>query len=75
MIEIWVTFGLEMSQKSFRLNWTREEVNEKLHAIIRSIHEACVKYGREGDHVNYVKGANTAAFVKVADSMLDQGTV
>ena len=69
------TSGLEMSQNSLRLSWTREEVDEKLHGIMVSIHEACVKYGKEGNSVNYVKGANIAGFVKVADAMLDQGAV
>lgn len=69
------TSGLEMSQNSLRLSWTREEVDEKLHNIMKSIHSACVKYGADGDTVNYVKGANIAGFVKVADSMLDQGVV
>lgn len=69
------TSGLEMSQNSLRLSWTAEEVDEKLHGIMVSIHEACEKYGREGDYVDYVKGANIAGFVKVADSMLDQGLV
>jgi glutamate dehydrogenase (NADP+) len=69
------TSGLEMSQNSLRLSWSREEVDERLHNIIKSIHGACVKYGTDGDSVNYVKGANIAGFVKVADSMLDQGVV
>lgn len=69
------TSGLEMSQNSLRLSWTSEEVDQKLHSIMVSIHEACEKYGREGDYVDYVKGANIAGFVKVADSMLDQGVV
>jgi len=69
------TSGLEMSQNSLRLSWTREEVDEKLHNIMKSIHEACEKYGREGDHIDYVKGANVAGFVKVADAMIDQGLV
>ena len=69
------TSGLEMSQNSLRLSWTREEVDEKLHGIMKSIHEACVAYGKEGDYVDYVKGANVAGFVKVADAMLDQGVV
>ena len=64
-----------MSQNSLRLNWTREEVDAKLQAIMVSIHEACVEYGKEGDYVNYVKGANIAGFVKVADAMLAQGIV
>jgi len=69
------TSGLEMSQNSLRLSWTAEEVDEKLHNIMVSIHDACVKYGKEGDYVDYVKGANIAGFVKVADSMIDQGVV
>jgi len=69
------TSGLEMSQNSLRLSWTREEVEERLHNIMISIHESCVKYGKEGKFINYVKGANIAGFVKVADAMLDQGVV
>ena len=69
------TSGLEMSQNSLRLNWTREEVDAKLKNIMEDIHESCIKYGKEGDYINYVKGANIAGFVKVADAMLDQGLV
>lgn len=69
------TSGLEMSQNSLRMNWTREEVDIKLHGIMVSIHEACEKHGREGDYVNYVKGANIAGFIKVADAMMAQGHV
>ncbi|MBG15608.1 MAG: NADP-specific glutamate dehydrogenase [Crocinitomicaceae bacterium] len=70
------TSGLEMSQNSLRLSWTREEVDEKLKGIMLSIHEQCVKYGTESDgYIDYVKGANIAGFVKVADSMIDQGVV
>lgn len=70
------TSGLEMSQNSMRYNWTREEVDAKLHDIMVSIHEACVKYGkREDGSIDYVKGANIAGFVKVADAMIDQGLV
>ncbi|MBK7085006.1 MAG: NADP-specific glutamate dehydrogenase [Flavobacteriales bacterium] len=69
------TSGLEMSQNSLRLSWTREEVDARLHTIMKNIHAACVKHGTEGKHVNYVKGANIAGFVKVADAMLDQGVV
>lgn len=69
------TSGLEMSQNSLRLSWSREEVDTKLHGIMKSIHEACEKYGREGDFIDYVKGANIAGFVKVADAMIDQGLV
>ena len=67
--------GLEMSQNSMRLAWTREEVDEKLQRIMQNIHSACVKYGKEGSWVNYVAGANVAGFVKVADAMIDQGIV
>jgi len=69
------TSALEMSQNSLRMRWSREEVDQKLHNIMISIHENCVKYGKEGNYVNYVDGANIAGFVKVADSMLDQGLV
>ena len=70
------TSGLEMSQNSLRLNWTSEEVDHKLHQIMNDIHEACVKYGSDDDgYVDYVKGANIAGFVKVADAMLAQGAV
>jgi glutamate dehydrogenase (NADP+) len=70
------TSGLEMSQNSLRLSWPAEEVDQRLHNIMVSIHEACVKYGKdEAGYVDYVKGANIAGFVKVADSMLDQGLV
>ncbi len=67
--------GLEMAQNSMRLSWTREEVDNRLHSIMKSIHDTCVRYGKEGDFINYVKGANIGGFVKVADAMLDQGTV
>ena len=69
------TSGLEMSQNSMRLNWSREEVDSKLHTIMKNIHEACVTHGIENGSVNYVKGANIAGFIKIADSMLDQGVV
>ena len=69
------TSGLEMSQNSERLSWSREEVDNKLQEIMLAIHEQCVKYGKSGDYVDYVKGANVGGFVKVADSMLDQGLV
>lgn len=65
--------GLEMSQNAQRLNWTREEVDAKLHAIMRDIHENCVRHGTTGKTVNYLNGANIAGFVKVADAMLAQG--
>jgi len=68
--------GLEMSQNAMKLNWSNEEVDKKLHVIMKSIHEACMKYGTEEDgFVDYVKGANIAGFIKVADAMLDQGVV
>jgi len=69
------TSGLEMSQNSLRHSWTREEVDEKLNGIMKSIHETCAKYGTEGSYIDYVKGANIGGFVKVADAMLDQGLV
>lgn len=65
--------GLEMSQNALRLNWPREEVDARLHAIMRDIHENCVRYGAQGNEVNYLNGANIAGFVKVADAMLAQG--
>ena len=67
--------GLEMAQNSLRYSWTREEVDERLQAIMSDIHKSCVDYGQNGDHVNYEKGANIAGFVKVADAMLAQGVV
>ncbi|MCB5261108.1 MAG: glutamate dehydrogenase, partial [Candidatus Cloacimonetes bacterium] len=70
------TSGLEMTQNSMRLSWSSEEVDEKLHGIMRNIHEACVASGTEKDgYVNYVKGANIAGFLKVAEAMCDQGIV
>jgi glutamate dehydrogenase (NADP+) len=70
------TSGLEMSQNSARLSWTAEKVEDELHQIMVNIHAACVKYGTEKDgYINYVKGANIAGFVKVADAMIDQGAV
>jgi len=70
------TSGLEMSQNSLRLSWTSKEVDDKLHAIMNDIHASCVKYGTNEDgYVDYVKGANIAGFVKLADAMLAQGIV
>tara|TARA_R110002124_G_scaffold70635_3_gene189335 strand:- start:2531 stop:3874 length:1344 start_codon:yes stop_codon:yes gene_type:complete len=70
------TSGLEMSQNSLRFNWTREEVDGKLHQIMNDIHASCVEYGKQSEgYVDYVRGANVAGFVKVADAMLDQGIV
>jgi len=67
--------GLEMTQNSMRLSWTREEVDNKLKEIMRNIHATCVKYGKKGDYVDYVRGANIGGFIKVADAMIDQGVV
>jgi len=67
--------GLEMAQNSLRYNWTREEVDAKLQSIMSDIHQSCLDYGQESGYVNYVKGANIAGFVKVADAMLAQGVV
>jgi glutamate dehydrogenase (NADP+) len=70
------TSGLEMSQNSMRYNWTSQEVDKKLHAIMNDIHDRCVEFGKEEDgYIDYVKGANIAGFVKVADAMLAQGVV
>ena len=69
------TSGLEMSQNSLRMNWTREEVDAKLKSIMNDIHSQCIEHGKEGNFVNYVKGANIAGFFKVADAMIDQGVV
>ncbi len=70
------TSGLEMTQNSLRYNWTREEVDEKLREIMLSIHNSCIEHGKQKNgYVNYVKGANIAGFVKVADAMLAQGVI
>ena len=69
------TSGLEMTQNSMRLSWSSKEVDERLHQIMSNIHGQCVKYGKEGDYINYVKGANVAGFMKVAKAMLAQGVV
>lgn len=70
------TSGLEMSQNSLRLSWSSEEVDQRLHGIMKDIHRSCVAYGQtEGGNIDYVKGANIAGFVKVADAMIDQGLV
>ncbi|WP_108422483.1 NADP-specific glutamate dehydrogenase [Flagellimonas amoyensis] len=70
------TSGLEMSQNSLRISWTREEVDQRLKGIMSDIHDACIEYGKEdGGYCNYVKGANIAGFVKVADAMLAQGVI
>jgi glutamate dehydrogenase (NADP+) len=68
------TSGLEMAQNSMKINWSRQEVDDRLHHIMTNIHENCVKYGTHADgYVDYVKGANIAGFLKVADAMVDQG--
>ena len=70
------TSGLEMTQNAMHISWTAKEVDEKLHTIMHSIHESCVKYGKQADgSVNYVKGANVAGFMKVAEAMLAQGII
>ncbi|MBL57348.1 MAG: NADP-specific glutamate dehydrogenase [Flavobacteriales bacterium] len=69
------TSGLEMSQNSLRMSWTREEVDSKLKEIMIGIHETCVEFGKEGRYVNYIKGANIGGFIKVADAMIAQGHV
>jgi glutamate dehydrogenase (NADP+) len=70
------TSGLEMSQNSMRLSWSREEVDKRLHGIMKSIHEACWETAeRFGSKGNYVNGANIAGFLKVANAMMDQGVV
>jgi glutamate dehydrogenase (NADP+) len=68
------TSGLEMSQNSMKINWHRDEVDTRLHHIMTNIHESCVRYGKQPDgYVDYVKGANVAGFLKVANAMVDQG--
>ncbi len=70
------TSGLEMSQNAMKLNWVRDEVDDRLHTIMREIHASCLKYGRRSDgYIDYVKGANIAGFLKVANSMMDQGVI
>ena len=69
------TSGLEMTQNAMHIYWTNEEVDARLHQIMSDIHEQCLKYGREDGYINYVKGANIAGFLKVANAMLQQGIV
>ena len=69
------TSGLEMTQNSMRMSWSAEEVDQKLHTIMKGIHEQCMKYGEENGYINYVKGANIAGFMKVANAMMAQGIV
>jgi glutamate dehydrogenase (NADP+) len=64
-----------MAQNSLRYSWTRDEVDQRLKAIMKDIHQSCIQYGTEKELVNYVKGANIAGFVKIADAMLAQGVV
>jgi glutamate dehydrogenase (NADP+) len=67
--------GLEMTQNSIRLSWEREELDERLKTIMRDIHQQCVNYGTEANRVDYVKGANIAGFVKVAEAMVAYGVI
>jgi glutamate dehydrogenase (NADP+) len=67
--------GLEQSQNSLRLSWSAEEVDSRLQGIMATIHAQCLEYGRQGDRVNYVDGANIAGFKKVADAMIGQGYI
>ncbi|MGB3469181.1 MAG: glutamate dehydrogenase, partial [Cyclobacteriaceae bacterium] len=67
--------GLEQSQNSLRMSWTREEVDKKLQEIMKSIHDKCVEYGQTDDYVDYIDGANVAGFVKVAEAMIGYGIV
>lgn len=70
------TSGLEMTQNAMRLSWTHAEVDERLHAIMKGIHQNCVRHGQGADgSINYVAGANIAGFVRVADAMRAQGVV
>ena len=69
------TSGLEMAQNAMHIRWTRNEVDQRLQDIMKEIHHQCVEHGKEGEKINYVKGANIAGFVKVADAMLAQGVV
>lgn len=70
------TSGLEMAQNSMRMSWTREEVDQKLHRIMQDIHQKCVEYGQDKDgRIDYVRGANVAGFIKVADAMIEQGVI
>ena len=70
------TSGLEMTQNAEHISWDEKEVDERLHSIMRSIHEQCVRFGKQADGtIDYVKGANIAGFMKVAQAMLEQGTI
>ena len=67
--------GLEMSQNSSRISWDEEELDKLLKNTMLTIHDSCVEYGKKGDRIDYLAGANIAGFIKVADAMLDQGVV
>ena len=69
------TSGLEMAQNASHSHWSREEVDKRLHQIMKDIHTQCVTHGRVGKRIDYVKGANVAGFIKVADAMMEQGLV
>ena len=69
------TSGLEMTQNAMHISWTAAEVDAKLHQIMSAIHEQCVAHGKDGEYINYVKGANIAGFMKVAKAMMAQGIV
>ncbi|MCK9342527.1 MAG: NADP-specific glutamate dehydrogenase [Massilibacteroides sp.] len=69
------TSGLEMTQNAMHISWDAEEVDGRLHSIMRAIHRQCVEHGKDGDHINYVKGANIAGFMKVARAMMAQGII
>ena len=69
------TSGLEMTQNAMHISWTAAEVDQKLHQIMSDIHNQCVSHGKEGEYINYVKGANIAGFMKVAKAMMAQGIV
>ena len=69
------TSGLEMTQNAMHISWTAEEVDQRLHQIMHDVHAQCLKYGRTGDYINYVRGANIAGFMKVARAMMGQGVI
>ena len=69
------TSGLEMSQNAMHIQWGAEEVDQRLHGIMRNIHEQCLKFGKDSNYTNYVKGANVAGFMKVARAMIAQGVI
>ena len=70
------TSGLEMTQNAMHIYWSAEEVDERLHAIMKDVHEQCLAYGKQADgYINYVRGANIAGFMKVANAMIGQGII